>query len=182
MREKNWHPLDDVTKENYKVKPSERGYFHVIVETPTYDTVTGERLSKPHIVKWNREEGRNMLDTCIHQMHMSVRVLHDPIEAAKGETAKANEAGDEGKNAEIEALKAELAAKNAALAEKEAQLEQAEKNIEAAKEEKSNPSDEIGVSESTEPAEATTVNSEQQMAEAAWQATVQPKSKTTKKK
>lgn len=163
MENKNYHPLDDITTENYQVPQGEEGYYHAVVESPTYDSTTGERLSKPALVKWNKVEGEKMIETCIHQMRMKVRVVHIPSQLQQAKQA-ANE-----EESEIAKLKRELEEKDKEMAELKAKAAMAA----AVKPEES---------EEPEDAEPAAEKSEEElMAEQAVKAT-KPQTKNAKKK
>lgn len=82
--------LDTITAEEYVqyVSEKEKESFHCRVERKQFDATTGERLSHPELVKYDKNEF-NMVKHNLLNMGYEVVVLYDPIKnAAKSETAE----------------------------------------------------------------------------------------------
>lgn len=74
--------IDLLTKENYKFPASEASSYHVVQELKQFDPATGERLSYPQIQKYGLKEFRELYSE-LKQMGYDIRILHDPLEAAR---------------------------------------------------------------------------------------------------
>lgn len=149
-RDRNWHPYDDLTPETYQVPKGEERYFHVVLESPNYDQSTGQRLSKPILVKWNNKEGIKELEVAKFQKMLKIKILHDPnkwLEERMAEQKKGRKSND--KDAEIARLKAELAQKekelNAAIEAEARRMmpEQPEAKAEETSQEQAEPAEEV---------------------------------------
>lgn len=104
--------LSQVTKENYIVSETEKGFYHVVMEVKQYDPKTGAKISVPRLQKFNAPTFKKLRDNFERQGY-TMNILYDPTEyiKAKGETFAQQRA-----NAAQDSIKAAVAA---ALAEQE---------------------------------------------------------------
>lgn len=111
--------IENVTKENYHVEPSEQHLYHVKIELMQYNPKTGAKISRPHIKKFGMKIWTNNLRSNLRKQGYTIEVLHNPVEWAKEEMEKAAEAQkmreeemaktiEEQRAAEKEAMKQEI--------------------------------------------------------------------------
>ena len=98
-------PLTEVTPENYIVPKGEEKDYHVLQELKNFDRKTGKRLSRPVVQKYDAKVFQTQQRRWLQSMGYDFIVLHDPTEYLR---KKAEEAEQQRKAAEREALKEEL--------------------------------------------------------------------------
>lgn len=117
--------IENVTKDNYHVEPSEQHLYHVKIELMQYNPKTGVKISRPHIKKFGMKIWANNLRSNLRQQGYTIEVLHNPVDWTKAEMEKTAEAQKEREEEMKKAIEEQRAA------EKEAMKQEILKELEA---------------------------------------------------
>jgi predicted glycosyl hydrolase (DUF1957 family) len=142
-------PILEITPENYLVPKGEEKFYHVRMESKSFDQHSGKRLSHPFIQKFSRVDFEGGMMSVLRQQGYDMVILHDPKawmeqhadELNKKKARKAEEAKAKAE-AEKKALKEQI--RQELLAEMKAEAEAKKKKSESKKsaKEETTPADE----------------------------------------
>lgn len=71
-------PVAQVNDENYIVPANERGFYHVRLEQPSFDSKTGRRLSKPFVQKFDKKFFETNGEDNLRRQGYTIEILHRP--------------------------------------------------------------------------------------------------------
>lgn len=94
MQEKNKHPLDDLSTENFQVPAGEESIYHVVLEVKEFNHKTGERISAPRMQTF----GANAFEKSfadLKRLGYDVRVVYDPTKFLEEQRQKAAQAEED---------------------------------------------------------------------------------------
>lgn len=110
-------PLLELTGDNYVCPEGEEKSYHCRIEVRKFDPDTGERMSRPKLVKLEPKFFEAFGLHHLRQQGYTVDILHNPRQWAaenaarlEAEAREREEAADKRRQAEREALKAEILA------------------------------------------------------------------------